>query len=1680
MITAAIKTASATKDYFKDRKENYFKGSHGRWQGELGKERFSEKEFKYDDFTKVIDENDRFRTFDLKFSLSGDISSKVTGHEQAKQVVKDSVSKVARQMQKDMKIKFKNETYNKDHFDISISTNKNGELIARMKSHNVAKKNASKIEQSLDNNKYRAMFQQEMVKELKQLGIHSEHDDFALVSFVKEGRVALDVPCHAPKSVSLTMMFEGHRQTIMRCHEKANEAAMRFVEENYIVSRVQVDGLVRRIITHNMLSSRFDDLYNRRLQPHLHTHNLIFNTTRNPLYEPGKKGSKPFLTVDFKTILDNLKVIDRVYKGELINQLRKAGYELAHAKDDRLNFEIKGFSREQLEHFSRKEIDEKLEEMGTDRSHASARVRNMANLMTRPDKVHVDFQRWAEQVRQEMKEMGIESPALVQVKEISAAEKREALLSALDDFLYEHAAFTRQELINGVLERAGDILSAKYVQEYFDLSKRFINLGEKDSKTFFSTRENIEIENRIYQYVEEAKNQRRDMIKESGIKRHLRSSSLNEEQKEAVRFMALCRDRTAGVQGAPGAGKSFMLNEAKNLFEKEGYKVIGLAPSNKSVITLREKAGLYASTIHSFFIQLQKEAGRWENDRNPLDLRLCDFEGLEPGSGKELWLVDEASMIDNHMMNRLLEAAELKQAYLVLIGDANQLQPVGAGRPFTNLLKDNRISSVEVKKILRQKEVWLVFDSEGLSLRQQDKITTQARRANALAVFIDAPPFESIATEKLEKRQLKRGQEITVCRDRSVMEAVKQAVDENILSSLKTLESRIHEVRSSEERIKEIARFYTGLSLKEREQTAIITGTNRDRQKINDHVRDLLRQKGELGYGSVFKVTGTRGKEYVREFAAGDRIIFLKKEEISGHFVMKDDIGMIEKIEFQSRQRLKLKPIGIDKQGFTLMRVQCRGRKIAFDPEDYNHIDHAYCLTTYKEQSASHKRVLANFDTHQYNVNSKNDYLVKLSRSEGEVIIFTDDRKSLYDAIKKEQLKVSVNDFLNENFNTHQPEKSDRKVELLQKLAAAFEYRNAAFTRKGFIQGTMDIYSDMKSLGKTAVGIKNEDLIAYFDERVKNGYFLEMGQLQDEFYFSTEENILIEKEIYEKVQAARNERTGLDESRIREHLEASTLNRGQRQAVLFMTTANERLIAVQGAPGVGKSFMLNEARNIYEDEGYKVVALAPSNKAVLNLKERAHFQNAATIHSYLIGLQKEAQTWDVGRNPLDLRQANLEGLNPGSHKEVWFVDEASLIDNRTMNRLFEAAELKKAKVVLIGDMNQLQPVGAGRPFTNLIKDKRVQYVELKEILRQKQEWTVYHSDNLSSKERKALVNQARSFKNNAALTFVKDKAPAVSRNMLDCGVICIEKYSTSSGSQVIILKDAGLKEAVKDAVNHHIASSLNKLDTRITGIQDKQTRLFNIAQKYAGLSCRERDDTVIITATNKDRIALNDFVRDILKSKKELKSGFDFTVTDISGRRQVREFSPGDKVIFLKKEVIDEHLISKDDVGIIKKIEGTNITISTGGKDIVIPGEKYDHLDHAYARTTYRVQGADYNRVLCNIDTRQSLINSRNDFLVKISRSKHQLEIFTDNKKGLYEAIKNEQFKVSINDFMPGVGFDASPTGESPSRHNLANPASRGDNLLDDETISVNQKQPSGMDMPDKSKEEGIGIALDI
>jgi hypothetical protein len=145
-------------------------------------------------------------------------------------------------------------------------------------------------------------------------------------------------------------------------------------------------------------------------------------------------------------------------------------------------------------------------------------------------------------------------------------------------------------------------------------------------------------------------------------------------------------------------------------------------------------------------------------------------------------------------------------------------------------------------------------------------------------------------------------------------------------------------------------------------------------------------------------------------------------------------------------------------------------------------------------------------------------------------------------------------------------------------------------------------------------------------------------------------------------------------------LEDQGLTQGQYEGVLLAATTPDRFIAWQGVAGAGKSYALNQFRQLAEAQGYTVRGFAPSAEAAKSLSDSAQIEQAETVAALLCSRPPEA----VSNQP-----------------EVWVVDEAGLLSAKDALALVTKAQEHQARVILVGDTRQLSAVEAGNPFKSL-------------------------------------------------------------------------------------------------------------------------------------------------------------------------------------------------------------------------------------------------------------------------------------------------------------------------------------------------------------------------------------------
>jgi Ti-type conjugative transfer relaxase TraA len=156
---------------------------------------------------------------------------------------------------------------------------------------------------------------------------------------------------------------------------------------------------------------------------------------------------------------------------------------------------------------------------------------------------------------------------------------------------------------------------------------------------------------------------------------------------------------------------------------------------------------------------------------------------------------------------------------------------------------------------------------------------------------------------------------------------------------------------------------------------------------------------------------------------------------------------------------------------------------------------------------------------------------------------------------------------------------------------------------------------------------------------------------------------------------------------------------GEQADALAHVTDGRDLSIVVGYAGTGKSAMLGVARGAWEAAGYEVRGVALSGIAAENL------ESGSGIASRTIASMEHG--WGQGRDLLTAR-------------DVLVIDEAGMVGTRQLERVLSHAAEANAKVVLIGDIKQLQAIEAGAAFRSI--HERHGGAEIGEVRRQREDW----------------------------------------------------------------------------------------------------------------------------------------------------------------------------------------------------------------------------------------------------------------------------------------------------------------------------------------------------------------------
>jgi len=800
-----------------------------------------------------------------------------------------------------------------------------------------------------------------------------------------ERRAGWDATFNAPKSVSVQALV-GSDPRLITAHREAVEHALTELEK---FAQARIHRGQEWVTTANVVGARFDHIAARPSgnaandgygpDPHLHTHVVVMNMTRRP--DGAWRGLDPV------EIYRSQAFATAVYRAELARQVQKLGYAISiTGRDGR--WELEGYSREQVMAFSqrRQDIEHELAKLGVNGAAAA----QIAAHRSRLAKDHRDEEALKLEWRQradayDFKVDGIaadafrrgsvwrqsDAPALMENVRVTIAHatERDAVPDRreLETFTLQH---TMGRSVLGHVRGAVDLF--RYNGELIAIAP-----SHRHPIGSFTTPEMAALESNNIALMRESQGKASEIADAEKVSRWAARRGLAPDQTAAAEVTLSTRDWLSAIDGRAGAAKTTTVGAIRELAQEQGFFVRGFGPTSGSVKALME-ASVLSRTVASLLESLPPEK-----------------------HGRELWIVDESSLLATRQVNRLLHLAkDAGIERIVFVGDQRQHHAIEAGRPVYQMHQAGMASaSLSIIRRQRDPELRRVVELAAAgkagevieALRQQDRITQiapaldryRAIAKDYLRSYEAGQQTLVVSPANEERRELNRTiRELLV--ERGQVE--REGFELPILTSLDlTRAQRAHARHYAEG---DVIRFRRG-SMKlgiERGSYATV--------EASDAHHDRLTIKTSAGASIEYAPERLRGVEVFRPesrtLSVGDRIQFRTPDRAlkvaNGEFATVAAIG-----SEQTRIRMD------------------DGREISAATPRLRHIDYGYASTSHSSQGATVDCVIVNIDTaRSVKLVNQRQFYVSISRARYDARIYTDDANALARVVGREQLKPTA------------------------------------------------------------------------------------------------------------------------------------------------------------------------------------------------------------------------------------------------------------------------------------------------------------------------------------------------------------------------------------------------------------------------------------------------------------------------------------------------------------------------------------------------------------------------------------------------------------------------------------------------------------------------------------------------
>ena len=836
-------------------------------------------------------------------------------------------------------------------------------------------------------------------------------------------RPGRDLTLSAPKSVSLAALVGGDAR-VAEAHGRAVQRTLAWVEERAVETRMKDPdgGGMIRAGDQKAVIATFTHETSRNLDPQLHTHAVIANMVQG---EDGK-----WRTMANEKLYSSKMLIGALYRGELARELASLGYgiEKSHA-DGR--FEIAGVSRDVIDAFStrRAEIEAAMDGRGLGTPAENQRAAQRAALMTRAAKRDVDRAELREMWQRQADGLGFDARALtadamersrdVPGKERGAGRDIGAGRDAASDgaavrqgdlfdpppqspadaamaWAVEHlsereAVFAKTDLLAAALAwKPGSVTIAEAEAAVAKLEKEgaLHACGLPQWGESLTTDRAVADEKETIALMERGQGMSRPVMRSWIAGPLLHNGRLTVGQKEAVKTILSSKDRVVGVQGYAGTGKTTMLDRARQLAAKSGYRMIGVAPSASAARTLASEARIETETLQRF---LARNAGIAEGRLTPKGAR-----EMRAAFRRTVLVVDEGSLASTVQARDLLRiAAAIRIPRVVLVGDRKQLDAVDAGKPFAQLQQAG-MQTAAMDEILRQKDAELkeavrasLAGEIGKAFGKLGDRVAEVRPDNLAGAA--AARWLRLSTQERENTGLM-----------APSHALRQVINGHIRERL-AREGVIRGPAFEAERLvshgytsaeKTVAANYspgdTVAFHRDYKSLGVAKGDERRVEGV-DHRRGTVMLEGPEGQSVPWRpraVGAKRGAVEVyrsdaMELRAGDRIRWTRND--TGLGLVNSDTAEVAAVRG-------------DRVAFRL--GDGRMLELGKDDPQLRHLDHAWASTVHAFQGRTVDNVIAVMEAKHPKLSMQKSFYVEISRARHSAELVTDDAKTLRETLE--------------------------------------------------------------------------------------------------------------------------------------------------------------------------------------------------------------------------------------------------------------------------------------------------------------------------------------------------------------------------------------------------------------------------------------------------------------------------------------------------------------------------------------------------------------------------------------------------------------------------------------------------------------------------------------------------------